>query len=280
MNTAPGTCPQQPAHAALADDVPLRQLTQPLETLDLPRLDLPAAARAHLRDCADCRTALRTTLGDRLRLRRRLYCPTPDRFTTRSQGADDAAFDRHLAGCPLCAAQFRAVRAVLDPRPAWARLLGGNHSGERPQSALAPLIDLLHGSQRQGWLTPSGGVARGAHGADDTAGAPAAQETAWQPHLQALAAGEALELIGPNRVINVAWDTATGAPTLRLHGRGRQPIPDFRLEIYQGDHLVWAAASAAGQVILPADLAAELPDSADRDSTDALPPYEFVILTP
>lgn len=111
--------PEQFRVRELAEDVPLRLLARPVETIDLGELGLPEQASGHLSDCCICQRALREALQDRVRLYQKMFCPSPGVLIVYVlEGSDATGLLRtHIDGCHLCGPQVRALReSFISPR--------------------------------------------------------------------------------------------------------------------------------------------------------------------
>lgn len=106
--------PQQFYMQRLAEDVPLRLLAQPVQTLDLQSLGLPEADAAHLKTCLTCSSIFREALRERVRLYQRLNCPEAEELIEYAS-ADPAPgrLAAHIRSCPFCNPQVEALRAVI-----------------------------------------------------------------------------------------------------------------------------------------------------------------------
>jgi hypothetical protein len=111
--------PEQFRMRELAEDVPLRLLARPIETIDLGELALPEQASRHLLSCYICQRALREALQDKVLLYQKMFCPGPGMLIVYALEGNNGAgsLRAHIDSCPLCGPQLIALRdAFTSPR--------------------------------------------------------------------------------------------------------------------------------------------------------------------
>lgn len=143
--------PEQFRIRELAEDVPMRLLANPIGTLPLGGLGLPAWASDHLASCPICEGALREALRARVRLYQSLACPRPEGLIAYARRGEDAGgrVGRHISTCPVCASQVKALHVVELP-------VAVSLSTSRHEPWLAAkLVTRLAGTASEGLLASS-----------------------------------------------------------------------------------------------------------------------------
>ena len=270
------THPQQFRMRELAEDIPLQSLTKPVQSLDLNTLPLPTWASEHLEGCVTCKDALRNALGDRVRLYQMMWCPHPNALIAFvRQGRDsDGRMAKHLATCPLCAAQAQVLRDVE----------GESHEVQYTPWLLAEIKG--PGTWMVGEAT-SGTTDEARRKMDDVrevlrrrlgvvldlfdhARIEAAWEAAWdkvdsavddfQEQLEdlytlreAMLSGISVVFTAADKRLHIGWDSDSQAPYITLEDAERNAVRRFSIELQQGADLVWSAQTEQGRLTINPD---------------------------
>lgn len=263
-------CPERFRSEELAEDLPaayLRRLEHPefAGGLAIDQLPLPEAARLHLAVCETCRTAFMKSLSERMRLRRSLFCPSPERLSAYVEARQqDGDLARHLDSCPLCRAEVAALRSPWATLSDWLRLPLGFRPGTPPTGKgrlrLADGLAALVNGSILADLRPAESWARSAGGSG------LEPEEALRGVLARVEAGASISLVGQNRDLTVGWDREQNALWIgHLHGDDQNRVEAFRLELRREGQVLWAAHSDAGRAfILLEALAAAFEAGADE----------------
>jgi hypothetical protein len=299
------TYPEQFRMRRLAEDVPLRLLTKPIQTLDLQELGLPENDATHLVKCPVCPAVLREALRDRVRLYQRLSCPSPEELIlyVRTGKVAGGQFSEHMQTCPLCEAQLQALRAVMKPGVAESKVLIevpaisllGRTLGQAVrnvqqeiedlrgglQAAFGILLDLFDGV----WAGTAGWQIAGVRNLKDleanTSNDPEI-EREWLSILQEVYDEQIPVILTRGRAqIYLGWDIEEGAPYLEMPGGSTRAAKEFNVEIRsaQTSSPVWSTRSQQRRMVLPPDVVArELDTYEAMHGSPGDSPYNLVIL--
>lgn len=278
------THPEQFRMRRLAEDIPLRLLTKPIQALDLQQLGLPERDAVHLANCAICPDALREALRNRVRLYQRLSCPSPEELITyaRTDKVAGGQFSQHIQTCPLCEAQLQALRAVTGPALAERKALIEVPAINRPgrslrqavrhtqqdiedlrnalRAAFGPLLDLFDGvwTGAVGWQIA--GV-RNLKGVEPGARHDSEVEKEALSILQEVHDEQIPVILSRGRQhLYLGWDAEAEAPYLETPSGSACAAREFSVELMDvhTGALIWSAKSKLGRLVLhPADVEGE-----------------------
>jgi len=255
-------CPELFAMVEQAQMLPaaaLATLPQPLADLPASALPLPVAVCAHLATCVHCRMAFDRAVENRLRWRRTLLCPVPERLAAFAREPNDATVAQHVSACTWCATEVVVLRRTLAP--AWLSVPLAHVQLFSKQTTdfvadLASATTLQMTTQTETFTA----LLKSLLGMTRLAGAltwrqPAAANRSASnlaALLSSLQEGQEVVLERPHR--DLVLRQAADGETLcfgPLHGDHRMPITEFRVELCHDDRLLWGGDSQAGRVCLP-----------------------------